>query len=124
MPKRDLNRIRELLLKAEARPLEPDDDFNDGYLCFDETEISPEDGYQLLLMKDAGLIEGRDASTGLFRITNVGHDYLDAIRNEGIWSDTKNAVAETGGSVTLEVVKSLATGFLKKKISQHTGIEL
>ena len=60
----------------------------------------------------------------VFRMTNQGHDYLDAIRDNGIWTKTKAAVAETGGSATLEIVKALALGFLKKKIETHTGIQL
>jgi hypothetical protein len=59
-----------------------------------------------------------------FELTWLGHDYLDAVRDEGIWHKTKKAVSETGGSATLEIVKALALGFVKKKIAQHTGIEI
>ncbi|MCD9148080.1 DUF2513 domain-containing protein [Pseudophaeobacter flagellatus] len=61
---------------------------------------------------------------GTYRLTNSGHDYLDAIRDEGIWEKTKKAVAETGGSAGLELVKKVATAFVKKKIEDHTGLEL
>lgn len=56
--------------------------------------------------------------------TNSGHDYLDAIRDNDIWSKTKQAVVETGGSATLDMIKSLGIGFLKTKIEKHTGIAL
>lgn len=59
-----------------------------------------------------------------FRLTSQGHDYLDAIRDQGIWAKTKDVVAKTGGSATLEIVKALATGLLKKQISERTGIDL
>jgi len=63
-------------------------------------------------------------SSRAYRLTNHGHDYLQAIRDEGIWAETKRAVAETGGSATLEMIKNIALGFLKKKISDQTGLAL
>ncbi len=78
--------------------------------------------YHVELLCDAGLMS--QVSESGYRMTSAGHDYLDAIRSEGIWNKTKEAVAETGGSVPLEIMKQLAKGFLKKKIERHTGIEL
>lgn len=86
----------------------------------------------MLLMADAGLISkdeiildssGRLAETD-YRLTNYGHDFLDAMRDEGIWSRTKDAVAQSGGNATLEIVKTIATGFLKKQIRDRTGIDV
>ena len=106
----------------------------------DENEKQIE--YHIELLADAGFVvkssehidpPGRGGSirhgrrivrSFALRVTNSGHDFLDAIRDDGIWNKTKQAVAETGGSATLEIIKSLATGFLKKKIEQHTDIAL
>ena len=110
MPKRNLETIRELLLKAEAMPIDPSDEFSTGIVDLMD-QISGDEGYHLTLMRDAGLIEGREVSIGLFRLTSSGHDYLDAIRDNGIWSKTKQAVADTGGSATLDIIKSLASDF-------------
>lgn len=74
-------------------------------------------------MDDLGLVS-LDTRHHWYRMTASGHDYLDAIRDEGIWKRTTAAVTETGGSASVEILKALATGFLKKKISRHTGIEL
>lgn len=87
-------------------------------------QVTPEEGYHLTLMRDAGLVEGNEASIGLFRLTNSGHDYLGAIRNEGVWSKTKDAVANEGGSVALELIKALAIGFGKKQLEDRTGLKL
>jgi hypothetical protein len=57
-------------------------------------------------------------------VTNSGHDYVDAVRNEGIWNQTKAAVAKAGGSATIEVIKAISVGLLKKQIEKHTGIAL
>jgi hypothetical protein len=106
-------------------------------------ELSEEDRHHLQLLVDAQYLRAissnmmeawvgpsapvlRPSNAAGLRIelTGAGHDYLDAIRDDGIWQQTKEAVAETGGSATLEILKSLAIGLLKKKIAQHTGIEL
>lgn len=131
MPKRNLDRMRELLLIAENATSDSSDYGDCGLLNFDETmesadqePLNSDDEYQLWLMAQSGWIEPHSSDVRYFRISPIGHDYLDAIRDEGIWKRTKEAVRETGGSATLEIVKSLATGFLKQKISQHTRIEL
>ncbi len=117
--KRDDDLIRELLLKYEA--------VDDWLLMLPAQSLSakPEQRRELghvLLMSDEGLVA--EVSEGMFRLTSAGYDYLEAIRSDGIWSDTKAVIAETGGNATLEIVKRLAVGFLKKKIEQHTDIEL
>ncbi|RBI77534.1 hypothetical protein DQW77_00595 [Roseovarius sp. TE539] len=78
--------------------------------------------YHLNLLADQGLVT--PVAEGTYRMTTQGHDFLEAIRDEGLWRETKKAVAETGGNATLEIVRALAVGFLKKKISQHTDIPL
>lgn len=78
--------------------------------------------YHAQLLCDSGYMI--QISNAGYRLTSQGHDFISSIRDEGIWSEAKAAVAETGGNATLEVIKSLAYGLLKKKISTHTGIEL
>ena len=125
MPKRDFERIREILLHLENH------DSDDGYVWTrNDPFYRQSDNYQFTLMVQAGFITGTDylSMAGIVpdrvQITFNGHDYLNAIRDEGIWSRTKTAVAETGGSATLELLKNIATGFVKKKLSQHTGLDL
>ncbi|MFP1644406.1 DUF2513 domain-containing protein [Pontitalea aquivivens] len=117
--KRDDDFIRTLLLRFEA-----DQDWLQ--LMTGDTSGASRDElrerYHVLLMMDQGLMAPVGRST--MRMTAAGHDFLDAIRDQGIWSKTKEAVAETGGNASLEILKSLALGLLKKKISQHTGIDL
>jgi len=87
--------------------------------------------YHFLLMEDAGLVvclrpaeDRRSLTNEAFRMTFQGHEYLATIRDEGIWADTKNLVRETGGNASLEIIKAIAVGLLRKKISQHTDIQL
>ena len=117
--KRDDDFLRDLLLKLEA-----DDDWMQilpGETLSHSNEESKE-RYHLELAADSGFVTAVGQST--FRLTAQGHDYLDAIRDEGIWMKTKSLVSEAGGNATLEIVKTLAVGFLKKKISQYTDIDL
>ncbi len=111
MPKRDIDRIREILLEAEAVEVDPEEDMYSGFVDYMD-KITPKDSYQLTLMKDAGLVAGRDASLGLFRVTNSGHDFLDAVRDDGVWNKTKSKIAHVGGSATLDVVKAVAVSIL------------
>ncbi len=78
--------------------------------------------YHVELLCDAGLM--CPVGRGTYRLTHQGHDFLDAMRDEGIWSRTKDAVAQSGGNATLEIVKTIATGFLKKQIRDRTGIDV
>lgn len=116
---RDNDYIRELLFRYEADPqwclVMP------GQTLGGDTAEWRE-RYHVHLMMDDGLLAG--VGRGTMRITAAGHDFLDAIRDEGVWTKTKQAVAETGGSATFEIVRALAVGYLKTKIEKHTGISL
>lgn len=119
--KRDMDVVREILLEVESR-----DDGRAAVFDFDENALVKREHLRMLI--EAGLLQevGQTRSAARYKVqlSWKGHDYLDAIRDEGIWSKTKAAVAETGGSATLEIVKSLALGYLKSKIERHTGITL
>ena len=58
------------------------------------------------------------------RITSAGMDFLESAEQDGVWEETNKVVAETSGSVALEVIKALAMGFAKKKLKQHTDFDL
>ncbi len=132
--KRDMDLIRELLLKLEALPIQQG---SVVHLSLDEDD--PEDdlrvegfttdqiGYHLNLIDEAGLLVGagnRPMSGILFRsLSWDGHDFLDSIRDPEVWRKTRNGVKEVGG-FTFELVKDLAKGFVKKQIEDKTGIKL
>ena len=80
--------------------------------------------YYILLLCDERYVVPTGNRNETYRLTAQGHDFIEAIRDEGIWEKTKKVVSETGGNATLEMVKIIASGFLKEKLSKHTGIEL
>ena len=132
--KRDMDLVRNLLLEIE-----------DGRRAFDLltpeiAEILGEDGagkmpreqaelieYHLALLDEAGLITIQAKLSGavwqIGQITWAGHDFLDTIRDPAIWRETKAGAKQAGG-FSIELLKALAKGLIKKKIEQHTGVEL
>ena len=114
--KRSWDTIREILFKSEE--LEPgrslrSDDFGESR--------TDEIAYHVRLLEESGLIKVSiveycgDAGIhfDLERLTWVGHDFLDAIRNETIWKKTKTAIAEKGGSMTFDIIKAVAITLAK-----------
>ncbi len=55
-------------------------------------------------------------------LTWEGHEYLDSIRDPEIWDKVASAADEIG-SFGIDTLKTLAKGFIKTKIKEHTGID-
>lgn len=118
---RDLDLLRSILIKTEA---------SDGsqrlILSAFTTESHNEKAVSghIKLLLDAGYIEASRRSSinqpydfyWVERITMAGHDYLEAVRNDTVWNKTKIKLRETGLSVTLEMVKSVAVATLKETL--------
>lgn len=117
--KRDDDLIRELLFEAEASD-EPHI-LLDGGVVMGASQDDLKRYMHAVWLSDAGLFQEEDK--GIFRITNQGHDYLDAIRSEGIWKKTK-AAASTMGGVGLGIMKDIATAYVRQELSGQLGIPL
>jgi hypothetical protein len=127
--KRDMDLIRELLLRLEAWPLG----------LGDVITISPEEiavpGYDvaqiehhLCLIRERGLIDEPDRARPILGIafsglTWAGHDFLDSVRDPEVWAKTKKS-AETAKGFTFDLLRDLAKGLLKKQIEELTGVKL
>lgn len=120
--KRDPDLIREILDYIEKN--------HDGvnYLTakginikdYDQVKIS----YHISLLHDAGLIIGKNTSSFrsppfwiIARLTNEGHDFLEAARNDTAWKKVKDTMVEAGGFV-LELAKPL----LIKQLGEQFGL--
>ncbi len=86
----------------------------------------------LRLLKEAGYIEYKisffvedfkEECPLDMRLTWKGHDLLDSIRDEEVWRKSKEG-ARKAGEFSLDLLKELAKGYMKKKISEQTGVEL
>jgi hypothetical protein len=129
--KRNMDVIRSLLLRLEELPIRPDGIVlihgSDPEIAIDGHSADEVD-YHLKLLKEQGLIEcpgSLPLAGGIpFRkLTWAGHDFVDAVRDPAIWKKTKHSV-DAIGSITFDLVKDLAKGFIKTKIEEHTGVKL
>jgi len=128
--KRDMDLIRELLLKLEGLPIrrggivtisaDADEIAVPGY---DAAQIE----YHLKQIRDSGFIDegGSRPAGGIgFRsLTPKGHDFLDSVRDPKIWAKTKGGALDAGG-FTVDLLKDLAKGFVKQQIEERTGVKL
>ncbi len=125
--KRDMDFVRELLLIIEEK-----DKPNLANLLqadADKQQYEKLAGHLELLINEAGFVSGIKAHTMSgknwldLRLTWAGHDYLDSVRDPEIWRQTKAGAAKAGG-FTIDLLKELAKGLIKKKIEEHTGVKL
>jgi hypothetical protein len=49
-------------------------------------------------------------------LTWEGHEFLDNIRNDSVWSSTKKRVGDLVGSVSISVIAAVAEAEMKKLI--------
>lgn len=104
--KRDMDLIRELLLRIESFEIEPGGTTPSLRPAFDtELQIdgyTPDQvDYHLNHLIDAGLVEGQCSADHYFilqRLTWAGHDFLDSVRDPEIWRATKVARQKLAGS--------------------------
>ena len=117
--KRDMDLVRKILFALEEHPHGyPPDKLNiEGY---DEETI----GYHVLLMIEAGLLEGREDNVlGIDRnspsaiperLTWLGHDFLDASRDPSRWEEARGIFSKLGG-VTIDVAMKVLTEILARQ---------
>lgn len=127
---RDMDLIRALILKLEALPMRPGGIVH--ITAADEEVAIPgktieEIDYHLSQIENSGYIDtgGVNPMEGIgFRcLTGAGHDFADSVRDDAIWREAKEGAKKAGG-FSLELLGALAKGLLKKKIEQHTGVEI
>jgi len=116
--KRNLDLIREILLTLESMDFRNTVSDKLKIVGYDEAVIT----YHCQLLLDAGFILGKDVSTMggvnvlINRMSNAGHDYLDAVREPSRWQSVKDKIISIGGSVTLDMAKEIAMTALKLKL--------
>ena len=128
--KRDMDLIRALLLKLESLQIRPGDIVtitpDDEQIAIDGFDVDQID-YHLSLIREAELIEDLESQPMIGicyrRLSWQGHDFLNSVRDPKIWEKTKNG-AEAAGGFTVDLMKDLAKGFVKKQIEEYTGVKL
>lgn len=126
--RRDMDLLRLLLLKLEVLH----EDAHSIYVYqYEELMIEgftqDQVAYHLDLATEAGLVDqgGSGVMNGFMfrRLTWEGHDFVDAVRDNDIWKKTRQG-ANAAGGFSVDLLKDLAKGFIRKKISEHTGVEI
>jgi hypothetical protein len=110
---RNWDTIREILIKLEE--MEPER----GCLRLSDfpSDKAYEYSYHVELLMEAGLIHGEMSKTLgthandflAIRLTWGGHEFLDAVRSDTVWNKAKDSFIKSGLSMTLDLVKSVAS---------------
>lgn len=115
--KRDMDLIREILLKIEDHPNEPG-----GIDLPIEGRSSQEISYHVKLLAQAGLIEALESSSfdgdvwEAKSLTWEGHEFLEASKDEGVWKKAKSIITNKGGGMVFEVLQSLVIDLAKQNV--------
>jgi hypothetical protein len=131
--KRDMDLIRELLLKLEALdvPLGVRKTLSPHAPELAVENATPEEvGHHLRMLVSGNLVEtgvsspfGPDGSLAFRQLSWAGRDFLDSVRSPEVWAKTKKG-AEAAGGFTVDLLKDLAKGLVKKQIEEFTGVKL
>jgi len=117
--KRSLDLIREILLSVEnyeperigrLQSISPRD--------FSGTE--PQNWHHIKMLHEAGLLDvagkpDMQLNYAIHGMTMAGHDFLDAIRDQSVWDQTKKRLGDAGGW-TLDLVLAVAEQELKRRL--------
>jgi hypothetical protein len=126
--KRDMDLVRELLLKIAEAKVPP----NFSEIVPDRKEGTPEyevAAYHMhMLIEEINLVRGIDVCCAdgddwlELRLTWSGQDFLDTIRDQTVWSKTKQAVQKVGGA-SWDVLIDLAKAYLKAELKKRIGAD-
>jgi hypothetical protein len=132
--RRDMDFIREFLLSIEngqneVHTLSKEVAANKGYR--DGRGLENEVAQKLLghikILEQANLIEVKDVppygEKKIIDLTWQGHDLIEPIRDPETWRKTKDGALKAGGW-TVELLKEIAKGLIKRKFEDASGIKL
>src|SRR6476620_9997744 len=109
--KRDMDLVREIMLKIEALPPGPPVLYRVG-----EVEDLVLLGHLEMLI-EAGLVRGKISRSqgargdviGISTLTWEGHEWIEIVRDPRVWEETKATLRENGGALSFELTKAVAT---------------
>ena len=121
--KRDLDLVRQLLLQIEGLPAGPPAQYR-------ASEI--EDPVLLAhfeLVIASGLVNGKISRSQSSRgdvisisgLTWEGHEWVEMVRSQSVWNETKSMLLESGGALTYELTKIAAMTILRARLNADEG---
>ena len=121
--KRDMDLVREIMLKIEALPAGPPVLYRMGEVE-DLVLLNP-----LELLIEAGLVRGQISRSqgargdviGISTLTWAGHEWLDAVRDPRVWDEAKRTLLESGDSLSFELTGAVATRIQRMRVGLPAG---
>lgn len=117
--KRDMDLVRLILLEIEEK-------YVSTALCNLQIDGYSMDtvAYHCKILEEAGLIssynpkyaDNRIHSFFVGPLTWEGNDYLDDIREEGMWKMVKEYITKNGLPLMVDIIKAVATTFITDKL--------
>ena len=118
--------VRDLMLLAEEAL-----DMSNFIRC-SNLKLEPYSNQELIYtaskLIEAGLVEGKysryidgDSDATIRSITWAGHEFLDNIRDDGVWKTTKDKLSDFK-SASLSFVNNVASQVLASMINQKLGL--
>lgn len=113
--KRDMDLVREILLKIEKQHV------STVIYNLKIEGCSPETvAYHCKILHEAGLISAYKAqyasdelySFSIGSLTWGGNDYLDKVRDNSIWTKTKEIITKKGLPLVFDTIKIISTAFI------------
>jgi hypothetical protein len=121
--KRDMDLVREIMLKVEALPPGPPVLYRMGEV----EDLVLLNHLEMLI--DAGLVRGKISRSqgsrgdviGISTLTWQGHEWIDAVRDPRVWDEAKRTLLESGGSLSFELIGAVATRILRMRVGLPAG---
>lgn len=121
--KRDLDLVRQVLLQIEALPAGPPAQYRMSEI--DDPVLLAH--FELVIA--AGLVNGKIARSQGVRgdvisisgLTWEGHEWIEMVRSETMWDETKSTLLENGGVLTFELTKAVASKLLRARLALPPG---
>jgi hypothetical protein len=116
--KRDMDLVRNIMLKAESLPPGPP-------ILYRVSEV--EDLvllHHLELLIEAGLLRGKITRSqgsrgdviGVSGLTWEGHEWIETVRSDRVWEETKTTLLENEGALTFELTKAVAARIYRLRL--------
>jgi hypothetical protein len=108
--KRDMDLVRDILLKAESIPAGPPILYRVGEV--EDLVLL----HHLEMLIEAGLLRGKISRSqgsrgdviGISGLTWEGHEWIETVRSDRVWDETKATLAANDGALTYELAKAVA----------------
>lgn len=120
---RKMDLVRDLLLKIEGdQEMDFTRQFPIGHPSLDIPGYSSDQlAYHARLLLENGYAKGDYRGPSISGLTWAGHEFLDSIKDIGIWETTKQQLAGLP-SVTLKVFASTAEAIGAAIVKKHLGL--